>query len=67
MSINIYFLSICYRPLRDDEKLPVRTHRVVLDKNSDEIMNEDDKPKKKHRKDKEEKRKHRKEGKEKVF
>lgn len=52
-------------PLRDDEKLPVRTHRVVLDNNAEEGTHEGEKPKKKHRKDKEERRKHRKEGREK--
>lgn len=56
------------RPLRDDEVLPVRTHRIVAD--SPDVEDEDIKPKKKHKKvkdkDKEEKKKHRKEGKEKV-
>lgn len=58
-------------PLRDDEQLPVRTHRIVLDVTSPDGESEiiDDKPKKKHRKakdkDKEDKKKHRKEGKEK--
>ncbi|XP_048758475.2 AP-3 complex subunit delta-1-like isoform X2 [Ostrea edulis] len=54
-------------PLRDDEVLPVRTHRIVAD--SPDVEDEDIKPKKKHKKvkdkDKEEKKKHRKEGKEK--
>lgn len=62
-----------FRPLRDDEQLPVRTHRIVLDVTSPDGESEiiDDKPKKKHRKakdkDKEDKKKHRKEGKEKVY
>ncbi|XP_061175521.1 AP-3 complex subunit delta-1-like isoform X2 [Saccostrea echinata] len=55
------------QPLRDDEILPVRSHRIVMD--SIEPGDEEVKPKKKHKKvkdkDKEEKKKHRKEGKEK--
>ncbi|XP_062616914.1 AP-3 complex subunit delta-1-like isoform X2 [Saccostrea cucullata] len=55
------------QPLRDDEILPVRSHRIVVD--SLEPGDEEVKPKKKHKKvkdkDKEEKKKHRKEGKEK--
>ena len=52
-------------PLRDDEKLPVRTHRIVLDNQAGAALDQEEKPKKKHRKDREERRKHRKEGKEK--
>ena len=48
--------NILFRPLRDDEKLPVRTHRVVsgsaLAEDSGEVVKE----KKKHRKDKESKK-----------
>lgn len=41
-------------PLRDDEKLPVRTHHVVSNKMSDE-QDDADKPKKKHKKEREKK------------
>lgn len=57
------------RPLRDDEVLPVRTHRIVLESGDmADVEGEEVKPKKKHKKvkDKEDKKKHRKDGKEKV-
>ena len=55
------------RPLRDDEVLPVRTHRIVTE--SGDMEDEEFKPKKKHKKVKDkgkEEKKKRKEGKEKV-
>lgn len=56
------------KPLRDDEVLPVRTHRIVLESGDmADVEGEEVKPKKKHKKvkDKEDKKKHRKDGKEK--
>ena len=55
------------RPLRDDEVLPVRTHRIVTE--SGDMEDEEVKPKKKHKKVKDkgkEEKKKRKDGKEKV-
>lgn len=50
-----YCLFIFHRPLRDDEKLPVRTHRIVSDiAQPGEV--EEVKGKKKHRKEKESKK-----------
>lgn len=61
------------RPLRDDEILPVRTHRIVVE--TANASNEQDsrkgteteKPKKKHKKEKEREKKDKKEKKGKVL
>ena len=66
----MYNFDFFIRPLRDDEKLPVRTHRIVFDSATGEGDGEE-KPRRKHKKakekDKEDKKKHRKDGKEKVI
>ena len=54
---DFILISLFCRPLRDDEKLPVRTHRIVSDTHLADEATEGVKEKKKHRKDKESKKK----------
>ena len=46
----------CFRPLRDDEVLPVRTHRIVLEGQDELPEPVGNKSKKKHKKEKEKSR-----------
>ena len=45
---------LCFRPLRDDEKLPIRTHHIVPESSQDKEQEEqnDQKSKKTHKKEK---------------
>ena len=48
----------CFRPLRDDEKLPVRTHRIVDELNPpSQLDNKDNRVKERHKNDKAKKEK----------
>ena len=52
-----FFISaFILRPLRDDEKIPLPSHRLVNDAPVNLDVAEEDKPKKKHKKDKEKKK-----------
>ena len=65
--LMLRYIHIEYRPLRDDEVLPVRTHRIVDD--APPAINEDgentDKQRKRHKRDKDKSRDKKKEKKEK--
>ena len=47
------------RPLRDDERLPVRTHRIVTDFDEQNHVDEEERPKKKHHKERDKSKKER--------